>query len=70
MSNGNVIGWTIFLLLIYFRLITVRLVTEIRGGEKLVIGSATGRCTRAPLAQKIAGVQSVHAARSTRHRSR
>lgn len=33
LSNGNVIGWTIFLWLIYLRLITVRLVTEIRGGE-------------------------------------
>ena len=32
-SNGDVIGWTIFLWLVYFRLITVRLVTEVRKGE-------------------------------------
>lgn len=36
MSNGNVIGWTIFLWLIYVRLITVRLVTEVRPKELLV----------------------------------
>ncbi len=29
MSNGNVIGWTIFLGLVYIRLITVRLVTDV-----------------------------------------
>ena len=33
MSNANVIGWTMFLWLIYFRLITVRLVTEVRDRE-------------------------------------
>jgi hypothetical protein len=37
MSNGSVIGWTIFLWLIYWRLMTVRLVTEVRGG-KLIVG--------------------------------
>jgi hypothetical protein len=36
MSNGNVIGWTIFLWIIYVRLLTVRLVTEVRGGELVV----------------------------------
>jgi hypothetical protein len=36
MSNGNVIGWTVFLWLIYIRLITVRLVTEVRGGQLTV----------------------------------
>jgi hypothetical protein len=33
MSNGSIIGWTIFLWLIYFRLMTVKLVTEVRPGE-------------------------------------
>jgi len=36
MSNGNVIGWTIFLWIIYLRLLTVRLVTEVRDGELVV----------------------------------
>lgn len=36
MSNGNLIGWTIFLWIIFFRLLTVQLVTEIRNGELLV----------------------------------
>jgi hypothetical protein len=29
-SNGNIIGWTVFLWLVYVRLITVRLVIEVR----------------------------------------
>ncbi|MGH9559749.1 MAG: hypothetical protein ACRD30_10955 [Bryobacteraceae bacterium] len=33
MSNGGIVGWTIFLWLVYFRLITVKLVTEILPGE-------------------------------------
>ena len=33
MSNAGVIGWTIFLWLVYFRLLTVRLVTELRSSE-------------------------------------
>ncbi len=36
MSNANVIGRTIFLWLIYLRLITVRLLTEVRKGELIV----------------------------------
>jgi hypothetical protein len=36
MSNSNVIGWTIFLWAVFFRLITVRLVTEIHDGELVV----------------------------------
>ncbi len=35
-SNANVIGWTVFLWLIYFRLLTVRLVTGIRDGKLTV----------------------------------
>lgn len=36
MSNASVIGWTVFLWIIYFRLITVRLVTEVRNAELFV----------------------------------
>jgi hypothetical protein len=36
MSNGNVIGWTIFLWAIFFRLVTVRLVTEIHAGDLVI----------------------------------
>lgn len=49
MSNGNVIGWTIFLWLIYLRLITVRLVTEIRGEELKVGMRGLWRSQRVPL---------------------
>lgn len=33
MSNGSLIGWTIFLWLVYLRLITSKLVTDVRPGE-------------------------------------
>lgn len=36
MSNGSLIGWTVFLWLVYWRLITIKLVTRIRGGEVFV----------------------------------
>jgi len=36
LSNANIIGWTVFLWIIYFRLITVRLVTEVRDTELIV----------------------------------
>ena len=38
MSNGNVIGWTIFLWLVYLRLITTKMVTKVEPG-KLVIST-------------------------------
>lgn len=49
MSNGNVIGWTIFLWLIYVRLITVRLVTEIRSGELVIAMRGLRRSRHVPL---------------------
>jgi hypothetical protein len=49
MSNGNVIGWTVFLWLIYFRLITVRLVAEIRGRELIVAMRGLWMSRRVPL---------------------
>lgn len=33
MSNGNIIGWSIFLWLVYLRLNTVKLVTDVGPGE-------------------------------------
>jgi hypothetical protein len=33
MSNGSLIGWSVFLWIVYLRLITVKLVTELRPGE-------------------------------------
>jgi hypothetical protein len=39
-SNGSVIGWTIFVWVVYFRLVTVRLVTEVR--DALLVVSLRG----------------------------
>jgi hypothetical protein len=55
MSNADVIGWTVFLWLIYFRLITVRLVTEVRKGELVIALRGLWRVRRISLA----GVRSV-----------
>jgi len=55
MSNASVIGWTIFLWLIYFRLMRVKLVTELRPGELRVAMRGLWRSTRISLA----GVKSV-----------
>ena len=33
MSNGNLVGWSIFLWIIYLRLVTVKLVTEVGPGQ-------------------------------------
>jgi hypothetical protein len=49
MSNGDVIGWTIFLWLVYFRLITVRLVTEVQNGKLTVALQGLWRSRRVPL---------------------
>lgn len=49
MTNGDVIGWTVFLWLIYFRLITVRLVTEVRKGALIVRLGGLWRLRRVPL---------------------
>jgi len=49
MSNANVIGWTVFLWLIYFHLITVRLVTEVRKGELVIAMRGLWWSRRVPL---------------------
>lgn len=58
MSNGNVIGWTIFLWLIYLRLITVRLVTEVRNQELIVGMRGFWRSRRIPL-DRIQSVETI-----------
>ena len=49
LSNGEVIGWTVFLWLIYLRLVTVRLVTEVRTRELVVALKGLWRLRRVPL---------------------
>ena len=49
MSNANVVGWTIFLWIVCFRLITVQLVVEVRDGELLVGLRGLWRARRVPL---------------------
>ena len=49
MSNADVIGWTVFLWLIYLRLITVRLGTEVRKGALIVRMAGLWRLRRVPL---------------------
>jgi hypothetical protein len=58
MSNGEVIGWTVFLWLLYFRLITVRLVTEVRQGELIVKMRGLWRLRRVPL-DRILSVETI-----------
>jgi hypothetical protein len=58
MSNTGVIFWTVFLGLVYVRLLTVRLVTEVRAKEVLVAMRGFWRKRRIPLAE-IASAQAV-----------
>jgi hypothetical protein len=59
MSNANVIGWTIFLWAIFFRLITVRLVTEVHDGEFVISLRGFWR-TRHILLNEIRSVEAIH----------
>ena len=58
MSNANLIGWTIFLWILYFRLITVQLVTQVRRGELRVGLRGLWRARRIPLGE-IQSIESV-----------
>jgi hypothetical protein len=58
MSNGNVIGWTIFLWLVFFRLLTVRLVTKVSGSELQIAFRGLWRARRVRLSD-IESVQTV-----------
>jgi hypothetical protein len=51
MSNASVIGWTIFLWLVYFRLLTVRLVTDVREGKLMVAMRGLWRARRISLSE-------------------
>jgi hypothetical protein len=55
MSNAGIVGWTIFLWLIYFRLISAKLVTEVLPNELSVAMRSLWRSYRVSLA----AVQSV-----------
>jgi hypothetical protein len=50
-SNASIIGWTLFLWLLYFRLVTVRLVTDVRPGELSVAMRGLWRERRIPLGE-------------------
>jgi len=58
MSNGDVIGWTVFLWVIYLRLITVRLSTEVRQGQLAIALRGLWRLRRIPL-DRIQAVQTI-----------
>lgn len=49
LSNGGIVGWTIFLWLVYVRLLTVALVTEVRDGELIVTLKGLWRSRRIAL---------------------
>lgn len=49
MSNASIIGWTVFLWILYFRLITVRLVIEVRDAALIVALRGFWRARRIPL---------------------
>lgn len=51
MSNANIIGWTVFLWIIYFRLVTVRLVTQVGKDELVVTLRGFWRARHIPLRQ-------------------
>ena len=51
MSNGDVIGWTIFLWAIFLRLITARLVTEARDGQLVISLRGFWRSRRIPFSE-------------------
>ena len=48
MPNGAVIFWTVFLWLVYARLLTVSLVTQVDGGELTVVLRGIWRARRIP----------------------
>lgn len=50
-SNGSLIGWTIFLWLVYWRLMAVKLVTEVRPGELRVAMRGLWGSRKIPLSE-------------------
>lgn len=49
MSNGSIEFWTVFLWLFYIRLLTIRLVTQVDGGELIVRMKGLFRKRRIPI---------------------
>lgn len=58
MTNAGIVGWTLFLWIIYFRLITVSLITEVRNGELTVTLRGLWRGRRVPVSQ-ISSVETI-----------
>src|SRR5579862_9341095 len=58
MTNASIIGWTVFLWLIYFRLITVSLITEVRDRELIVTLRGLWRARRVPVSE-ISSVETI-----------
>jgi hypothetical protein len=58
MSNADVVGWTVFLWVIYLGLITVRLVTEVRPGELVIALRGLWRSRRVAL-HRIQSVETI-----------
>jgi hypothetical protein len=50
-TNGGLIGWTLFLWLVYWRLMMVKLVTEIRDGQLRVVMRGLWRSRKIPLSE-------------------
>ena len=59
LSDANIIGWTVFLWILYVRLITVRLVTEVRDTMLIVTLRGFWRSRRIPL-RDIRSVETIH----------
>lgn len=51
MSNGDVIGWTIFLWLVYLRLVTIKLVTAVEPGRLSISLRGLWKIRKIPLAE-------------------
>ena len=58
-SNGSLIGWTVFLWMVYLLLVTTRLVTEVRGGELSIRLSGLWRRARRVRLTEIDSVEKV-----------
>ncbi len=60
MTNGSLIGWTVFVWLIYLRLVTVRMTTEVRAGKIVVAMRGLWPARTIPLAGVKAAQQVVY----------
>jgi hypothetical protein len=51
MPNKSLVGWTVFLWVLFFRLITVSLVTSVRDGQLVITLRGLWRARRLPLSE-------------------